>query len=90
MTTPIVNMLEQHGIYIHNSFLVPEDFMDLNDSFDDYNFEASYQPSGEYYGNRLQAYPVYESDLLEDINPKLNDTIKARIEETLGHEIESF
>ena len=88
--TPIVNMLEQHGIYIHNSFLVPEDFMDINDSFDNYNFEASYQPSGEFYGNRLQAYPVYESDLLADINPELNSKIKARIEETLDHEIEEF
>ena len=83
-------MLEQHGIYIANQFLDPGDFMDLADSFDEHDFEASYQPSGEFYGNRLQAYPVYETDHLSDINPELNDKIKSRVEEILGEEVENF
>lgn len=90
MTTQIVNMLEQHGIYISNQFLDPGDFMDLADSFDNYKFEASYQPGGEFYGNRLQAYPVYESDHLSEINEDLNTKIKKRIEDILGHEIIDF
>jgi hypothetical protein len=90
MTTQVINMLEQGGVYIHNSFLLPEDFTKLDNSFMDYEFEASYQPHGEYYGNRLQAYPVYESELLQDIDPDLNQKVKDKLEETLGHEVIDF
>lgn len=90
MTTQVINMIEQGGVYIHNSFLLPEDFMKLDDKFLDYEFEASYQPHGAFYGNRLQAYPVYESELLKDIDPELNEKVKDKLEETLGHEVIDF
>jgi hypothetical protein len=90
MSKPIINMLEQHGYYLSNSFLDQNEFLDLSDSFDEYTFEPSYQPSGEFYGNRLQAYPVYESDHLSEIDPKLNSKIQSRVEEILGGPIEGF
>jgi len=90
MNRPILDMLEQGGMYIHNCFLIPEDFLTLQEKFMEYEFEADYQPHSEYYGNRLQAYPVYETDELEKIDNDLYNKLKDRIKEIVGDEITEF
>lgn len=72
--------LNQGGIYINHSFLSQEDFNYIDFKFMNYDFDKSYQPSGIIYGNRFQAYPTYESDLLEVIDPKFNQLFLEQIQ----------
>lgn len=76
----IDKFLDRGGIYIDHSFLNQKDFDYIDSKFMEYNFDESHQPSGITYGNRLQAYPTYESDLLEVIDPEFNQLFLDKIQ----------
>lgn len=83
-------MIDHGGIYIDHSFLDQNTFINLDEKFYTYNFEATYQPSGIDYGNRLQAYPTYETDFLSTIDKDLDTLIKTKVESIVGFQAHNW
>jgi len=54
--------LTSGGVYIKPNFFNADDFLQMRDGLNELKYEQTYQPSGVYYGNRLQAFPCYEAD----------------------------
>ncbi len=48
------------GISVHPSFFEQDKFLQIKNDIDNLDYKAGYQPD-THYGNRLQAFPCYES-----------------------------
>ena len=73
------------GIGIHYNFFTEEKFNSIKSDLDKLHFNKQHQPSGTYYGNRMQAFPVYENQYTKE-----NDYIKTNIEGILQTKITDF
>ena len=60
------------GLYIKPDFFDVKDFLTMKDDLDELEYNKTYQPSGVYYGNRLQAFPCYELSYNKFKNKTLN------------------
>jgi len=83
-------MLEHGGLYINHSFLPEDKFEKLDKNFFQFDFEATYQPSGIDYGNRLQAYPCYDTGPLQDIYCELHELLGNSICNVVGRNLTDF
>ena len=72
------------GIGIKPNFFSGKDFMQMKDDLEQLKYKQTYQPD-TYYGNRLQAFPCYESSY-----DQLKDTIINRLEGVLKSDISSL
>jgi hypothetical protein len=52
------------GVFVKPNFFDVDDFNDMKNDLDKLSYDKTYQPD-TYYGNRLQAFPCYESDYNE-------------------------
>jgi len=86
----VLEMITHGGFYIDHEFLPETQYKILNENFYNYKFEDTYQPSGIDYGNRMQAYPVYDTDDLCNIDPNLDLLIKNTVQSLMGIEIDSW
>lgn len=75
----VQQMITNGGIYLDHCFLDVAQFELLIERFDSYEFDAIYQPYGIYYGNRYQAFPVYETKHLSEIDPEMDKILHDKI-----------
>ena len=73
------------GIGIHYNFFTEEKFNSIKSDLDRLKWHKVHQPSGASYGNRMQAFPVYENQYTKE-----NDYIKTNIEGILQTKITDF
>lgn len=86
----IKDYIENGGVYVDHCFLEPKEFENINEKFYDYEFDAIYQPYGIYYGNRLQAYPVYETKHAHTFDENLDKLIYKKIESIVGKPLQNW
>ena len=81
----MIKYLLDGGISIHPMFFSKEKFYSIKSDLDRLKWHKVHQPSGDYYGNRMQAFPCYENQY-----DKENDYIKTNIEGILQTKITDF
>lgn len=86
----IKDYIDKGGFYVDHCFLEPHEFEELNNKFYNYKFDEIYQPYGIYYGNRFQAFPVYESEHLQTFDEKMDKLIYSKIENIVGKPLKNW
>ena len=88
--TQIVDMIKSGGIYIDHCFLQPDQFADLKEKVEEYEYDALYQPYGVYYGNRLQAFPCYETKHIHEFDKDTSDLLESTVQKIVGTPLLNF
>ena len=57
----IMNNISNGSIHIERNFLEDKLFNKMSKEISKLKYKAGHQPSGRYFGNRFQAYPVNEA-----------------------------
>lgn len=87
----IQQYITKGGFYVDHNFLEPDVYETLNKKFDTYEYEAIYQPYGIYYGNRYQAFPVYETkEYMDKFDPELDQLIYNKIQDLFDGPIQNW
>ena len=73
------------SIHIQRNFLEPKLYTKMSKEISKLKYNAGYQPGGEYFGNRFQAYPVNEVDNWN----KYKDIVVKKIEDLLECKIKN-
>ena len=80
----MIDYILNKGVSQHWNFFPPEKYQKIERDVKNLDYKASFQPSTNTYGNRLQAFPCYESYYFDE-NPymksRLEDLLKAKITE---------
>ena len=82
----------KNGISTHLNFFTPEKFLSVQQDVLNLDYNASYQPFTNKYGNRMQAFPCYEKPYNKENNyiiTKLENMLQVKIIkfETLARKI---
>ena len=86
----IAKSIREGSIHIKPNFLSSKEFEVLSGRKHLYTYREGYQPAGTYYGNRYQAYPVWETDDFAKIDTDYFDLFKNKHQEFLEDEISFF
>ena len=86
----IAKSLRNGSIFICPNFLPFDVFEEFFNKAKDYPYTEGYQPAGTYYGNRFQAYPVYETKDLSIIDSRFFDLFRNGIQDILENKIIRF
>jgi len=79
--------IENGGFFVFNNWLNVDDYLEIEKIFEYKDmFKPKHQPHGIPFGNRLQAFPTYESNL----NPEIEFFIFNKIKEQLNIDIKDF
>ena len=81
----MIDYILNNGISQHWNFFPREKFESIKRDLETLDYKASHQPSTNTYGNRLQAFPCYES-----YYSKENDYMKSILEDMLKTKIIEF
>tara|TARA_B100001964_G_C13966337_1_gene479909 strand:+ start:136 stop:693 length:558 start_codon:yes stop_codon:yes gene_type:complete len=81
----MINYINRGGISIHPDFFGGDQFDSIKSDLLNLDYKKVHQPHGDYYGNRLQAYPCYEADYNKE-----NDYVIEGIEDILKIKIIKF
>jgi len=81
----MIDYILNKGISQHHNFFPQEKFENIKKDLETLDYQATYQPSSKEYGNRMQAFPCYES-----YYHKENAYMKSRLETILGTKITEF
>ena len=81
----MIDYILNNGISQHWNFFPQEKFESIKEDLKTLDYQATYQPSSKEYGNRLQAFPCYES-----YYHKENAYMKSRLENLLQTKITEF
>ena len=81
----MIDYILNKGISQHWNFFPPEKFDKIESDLKNLDYKASYQPYTNTYGNRLQAFPCYESYYFDE-----NPYMKSRLEDLLKTKITEF
>ena len=73
------------GIHICNDFLNKDVYNTLEKKVKKLKYKATHQPYKQYYGNRFQAYPCYES-----FNKSITQLLQPHIQSEFGRELKNF
>lgn len=69
--------------YLEPRFLEPSVYKEIEAKLPKFKYRAAYQPAGDFYGNRFQAFPCYEYDTTD-----YDDMLIPRLEAILNKHIE--
>lgn len=83
-------MIKEGGIYINHRFLPNDFFADLKEKVDEYEYDALYQPYGVYYGNRLQAFPCYETKHIHEFDKETSTMLEQSVQNIIGQPLINF
>ena len=81
----MIDYILNKGISQHWNFFPQEKYQKIERDIKNLDYKASFQPSTNTYGNRLQAFPCYESYYFDE-----NPFIKSRLEDLLKTKITEF
>ena len=79
-------LIDKGTVLILNNFL--ENYDEFKTKFNTYEFKPTHQPNNEYYENRFQAYPTWETNSLEEIDNTMFNIIKDKIQQLFELRIE--
>ena len=69
----IAHSLRNGSIFVCPNFLPFDVFEEFFEKVKEYPYTEGYQPTGTFYGNRFQAYPVHETKDLSVIDSRFFD-----------------
>ena len=81
----MIDYITNNGISQHWNFFPQEKYQKIERDLKSLDYKASHQPATNTYGNRLQAFPCYESYYHDE-----NDYMKSRLEDLLKTKITEF
>ena len=81
----MIEYILNKGISQHCDFFPREKYQKIERDVKNLDYKASFQPSTNTYGNRLQAFPCYESYYFDE-----NPYMKSRLEDLLKTKITEF
>ena len=81
----MIDYILKNGISQHWNFFPQEKYQKIERDLKELDYKATYQPSTNTYGNRLQAFPCYESYYFDE-----NAYMKSRLEDLLKTKITEF
>ena len=81
----MIEYILNKGISQHWDFFPREKYLKIENDLKSLDYKATYQPSTNTYGNRLQAFPCYESYYFDE-----NPYMKSRLEDLLKTKITEF
>jgi len=88
----IEEYLTNGGIYKNDKFLTDKEFKDLQDSFKNLNFKATYQPEEYFYGNRFEAFPCWETEYFSKLpkHKKTYETFRKKVQSLFKRKLSHF
>ena len=81
----MIDYITNNGISQHWNFFPQDKYRKIESDLKSLDYKATYQPSTNTYGNRLQAFPCYESYYFDE-----NPYMKSRLEDLLKTKITEF
>ena len=81
----MIDYITNNGISQHWNFFPQEKYQKIERDLKSLDYKASHQPATNTYGNRLQAFPCYESYYFDE-----NAYMKSRLEDLLKTKITEF
>ena len=81
----MIDYILKNGISQHWNFFPQEKYQKIEKDLKELDYKATYQPSTNTYGNRLQAFPCYENYYYDE-----NAYMKSRLEDLLKTKITEF
>ena len=81
----MIDYILKNGISQHWNFFPQEKYQKIERDLKELDYKATYQPSTNTYGNRLQAFPCYENYYYDE-----NAYMKSRLEDLLKTKITEF
>ena len=81
----MIDYITSNGISQHWNFIPQEKYQKIERDLKSLDYKASHQPATNTYGNRLQAFPCYESYYFDE-----NAYMKSRLEDLLKTKITEF
>ena len=81
----MIDYILNKGVSQHWNFFPREKYQKIERDVKNLDYKASFQPSTNTYGNRLQAFPCYESYYFDE-----NPYMKSRLEDLLKTKITEF
>ena len=78
----MIEYILNKGISQHWDFFPREKYLKIENDLKSLDYKATYQPSTNTYGNRLQAFPCYESYYFDE-----NPYMKSRLEDLLKQKL---
>lgn len=86
----VIDMIKEGGVYINHSFLPSDVFESLQEKVETYEYDAIYQPYGVYYGNRLQAFPCYETKHIHEFDKETSTMLEQHVQNVIGQPLINF
>ena len=81
----MIDYILKGGISQHLDFFTPEKFMSVKRDLENLDYKESHQPFTNTYGNRMQAFPCYESKYIKE-----DKYIISRLENILQTKVTQF